>query len=291
MVKNFLLFVAFIPFLLRAQPGDSTQHTEVNTKRLRTVAIAGGLGYGAAMTGLHVLWYKDQPRQSFQFFNDNAEWKQVDKLGHFYSAFYLSYGAASTYSWCGLSPKKSALLGAVTGFCSMLPVEVFDGFSQAYGASTGDLLANAGGTALFLAQTALWNEMRIYPRFSFHRTDFAKIRPDILGDNLTSEILKDYNGQTYWLSFDLDKFFHFPEWLNIAIGYGASDMVYARDTPNREAGYAAYRQYYLSVDPDLRAIRTRSKMWRTVIFIAGMIKLPAPTLEVSKGNVHFHLFY
>ena len=53
--------------------------------------------------------------------------------------------------------------------------------------------------------------IRIYPKFSFHRTDYAPLRPDVLGDGLAEEIFKDYNGQTYWLSFDMDKFIKFPK--------------------------------------------------------------------------------
>jgi hypothetical protein len=109
---------------------------------------------------------------------------------------------------------------------------------------------------------------------------------------LPGEIFKDYNGQTHWLSFDMDKFLPFPRWLNLAAGYGAEGMVYARDAQNLEAGYpGAYRQFYLSIDFDLRAIRSRSKAVNTLIFIASMIKLPAPALEFSPKGTKFHAFY
>ena len=46
-----------------------------------------------------------------------------------------------------------------------------------------------------------------------------------------------------------------------------------------------YRQYYLSIDFDLRAIKSRSKAVNTLIFLASMIKLPAPAIEFSsKGH-------
>ncbi|NJM25882.1 MAG: DUF2279 domain-containing protein, partial [Bacteroidia bacterium] len=109
----------------------------------------------------------------------------------------------------------------------LVPVEIFDGFSDAYGASAGDLIADAAGPLLYLGQKALWQEVRIHPKFSFHQTRYAPMRPDLLGDNLTSEVLKDYNGQTYWLSVDVDKFIQFPRWLNIAVGYGAEEMITA----------------------------------------------------------------
>jgi hypothetical protein len=173
----------------------------------------------------------------------------------------------------------------------LLPVEVFDGFSAAYGASSGDLVANASGAAFFLGQQLLWKEVRLQPRFSFHRTPYAPLRPNVLGSDATSEILKDYNGQTYWLSADMDKFVRFPKWLNLAVGYGASGMIYARDGQNKASGYDTYRQYYLALDFDFTAIRTRSKVLKTLIFVASCIKVPAPTLSLSRKKTSFHALY
>jgi hypothetical protein len=189
-------------------------------------------------------------------------------------------------------PAKSDLIGSLVGFGVMLPIEILDGFSDAYGASTGDLIANAAGSAFFFGQSRLWNEIRIYPRFSFHRTKYAELRSDLLGNDLTSEILKDYNGQTFWLSVDMDKFLKFPKWLNFAVGYGAEGMVYARDYQNTNAGYLTpYRQYYFSVDFDLSGIKTKSKAVKTLLFLANMIKIPAPTVEFSNNSVKFRALY
>ncbi len=289
-VNKLILCLAVLPLLANGQLVDSS--TVVNKKRLNAVVIASTAAYGITLVGLNELWYKDYGRQSFRFFNDNAEWKQVDKIGHFYSNFYLSYGASKTFQWCNVEKKKSDVIGAIVGFGIMLPIEILDGFSEGYGASTGDLLANAAGAVFFLGQSRLWDDIRIYPKFSFHRTEYASLRPSTLGNNLITEMFKDYNGQTYWLSFDMDKFMRFPRWLNLAVGYGAEGMIYARDDQNVEAGYPfPYRQYYLSIDFDLTAIKTRSKAVKTLIFIASMIKLPAPTLEFSSKGTKFRAFY
>ncbi|MBA4058423.1 MAG: DUF2279 domain-containing protein, partial [Marivirga sp.] len=98
------LFLAF-PYLAYGQSNDST--ILVNKKRLSTFVIGSAAAYSITLIGLNELWYEDSPKQSFQFFNDNAEWKQVDKLGHFYSAFYLSYGTSSALQWCNVKQKKS----------------------------------------------------------------------------------------------------------------------------------------------------------------------------------------
>lgn len=283
-----LIFYVLIFFQATGQQADSLQ---VNKKRLTAFTVTAGAAYTGTMIGLSELWYKNSGKQSFRFFNDNAEWKQVDKLGHFYSAFYFSYGTSKALRWSNVQQRKADFIGAATGFLVLAPIEVFDGFSEAYGASSGDLLANAAGSVFFLGQSLLWDEPRIYPKFSFHRTDYAALRPNTLGDNFASEFLKDYNGQTYWLSVDMDKFMKFPKWLNIAVGYGANEMIYARDSQNAAAGYSAYRQYYLALDLDLTGIRTRSKVLKTLFSLVSMLKLPAPTLEFSRKGTKVHALY
>jgi hypothetical protein len=266
---------------------DST----VNRKRLSAFAVSSSVAYTGGMIGLHQVWYKNSARQSFRFFNDADEWKQVDKVGHFFSAFYLGYGTSKALTWSNVDQRKSDLIGATTGFLVLLPVEIFDGYSDAYGASATDLAANAAGSVFFLGQKLRWNEVRIIPKYSFHRTKYAPLRPTLLGNDLPSEIIKDYNGQTQWLSFDMDKFMRFPKWLNIAAGYGAEEMIFARNYQNKAAGFDPYRQYYLSIDFDLTAIRTRSKFVKTLIFLASTIKLPAPAVELSRKGIAFHALY
>jgi hypothetical protein len=287
--KWVLLFI-ILPFVASSQSEDSLH--AINKKRLKIVVLGGSVVYGATLAGLGHLWYADAESQAFQFFNDNAEWKQLDKFGHFFSGFYLSYGISKTLRWSNVQPKKADLIGSLVGFGMLLPIELLDGFSNAYGASTGDLVANAAGSAFFLLQSRIWNEVRIHPKFSFHRTGYAAMRSGVLGTDLTSEILKDYNGQTFWISVDLDKFIRFPRWLNVAAGYGADGMVYARDLQNVEAGYGQpFRQYYFSIDFDLTSIKSRSKAINTLLFVANMIKIPAPAIEFSHKGVKFHPLY
>jgi hypothetical protein len=69
-------------------------------------------------------------------------------------------------------------------------------------------------------------------------------------------------------------------------------MVYARDEQNVQAGYPdPYRQYYLSLDFDLRAVKTNSKAVKTLLALVSLVKLPSPTLEFSSKGVKFHPFY
>ncbi len=287
---NWLLLILVVSsFQLRAQSTDTIK--VVDSKRLKSFIIISSAAYTVTLIGLNELWYKESEKQPFTFFNDNHEWKQVDKAGHFFSAFQLSSGTSKSLQWCGVKKSSADLWGSLTGFMLLLPIEIFDGFSANYGASPGDLLANAAGAGFYLGQAKLWNEVRIHPKFSFQRTGYPPLRPDnILGNGIPSELVKDYNGQTYWLSFDVDKFIKFPKWLNLAVGYGADGMVYATDSENQAAGYTAIRQYYIGIDFDLSHIKTRSKAVNTLIFFVNMIKLPAPAIEFSGNNVSFKPF-
>lgn len=286
-----LLMLSVVMLNNTAAAAQSQDSTTTDKRKLRTFIIASAIGYGSGVAALNYVWYKNTDRQSFRFFNDNAEWKQVDKAGHFFASFYLSDLTGRALKASGVRPRKSDAIGALSGFLLTIPIEIMDGFSDGYGASAGDLVADAAGPAFYLGQHLVWDEIRIHPKFSFHRTDLAPLRPALLGDELMGEIVKDYNGQTYWLSFDVDKFTRFPRWLNISLGYGAHEMVYARDHQNEAMHFSPYRQYYLGLDFDLTAIRTRSKVLRTLLYLVNAIRLPAPALEFSSHGTRFHPFY
>lgn len=277
--------------LVNKVSGQISEQDSINKKRLNTLIIGSSVAYTGTMIGLSEIWYSDFDKQPFTFFNDAKEWLQVDKLGHFYSAFQLSDAGSKALQWSGMNKRKSDKIASLTSFVMISSIEIFDGRSAGYGASATDLLANAIGSSLYLGQQLLWKQTRVQPKFSFHQTYLAKQRPEILGKNFTEELIKDYNGQTYWLSVDMDKFTTFPKWLNLAAGYGAHDMVYATKASNNTNGYFPYRQYYFGVDFDLTAIKTNSKTIKTLLHIVNMIKLPAPALEFSNKGIKAHAFY
>jgi len=287
--KYLCLLILLVSSSLLAQRPDSIN--SFSKKKFNIVVVGSSIAYTSAMIALNSVWYSKADRQSFHFFNDANEWRQMDKVGHFYSAFQLSSIGSRMLLWSGVDKKKSDVAGSTASFAIMSSIEVFDGFSSSYGASFSDLAANTLGSAFYLGQQRLWNEVRIYPKYSFHRTGFAPQRPNVLGNGLNEEFLKDYNGQTYWLSLDADKFFRFPKWINFVVGYGAHGMVYATSSANQSSGFNSYRQYYVSIDFDLTAIKSKSKFINSLIFFANMIKLPAPALEFSRDGVKAHAFY
>lgn len=269
----------------------SQQPDSVNRKKLNRLIIGTAAGYSMAMVGLSEAWYSGYDKQSFRFFNDANEWYQMDKLGHFYGGYHVSDASANALISAGVPKRKAQKIGALTSFVMMSSIEILDGYSAGYGASVSDLIANAAGASFYMGQQLIWDETKIYPKFSFHTTYLSNLRPEVLGSNLAEKVLKDYNGQTYWLSFDMDKFITFPKWLNLAIGHGAHDFIYATRASNLANGFTPYRQYYFSLDFDFSGVQTRSKALKALIYVVNMLKLPSPTLEFSHKGVKAYAFY
>lgn len=270
----------------------------LHKSRLKTLVISEASLGMAALVGLNQVWYTDYPKSDFHFINDNAEWLQMDKAGHVFSAYHLGSFGANAMKWTGANQKSQLLYGATLGLAFLTTVEVFDGYSANWGASLGDVVANVSGTALYVSQELLWKEQRIVPKFSFHTTPYAAVRPEVLGSSIQEQILKDYNGQTYWLSFNMHSFVaksKIPKWLNVAVGYGAEGMITGNDVfvntiflPEQQR----YRQFYLSLDVDLTKIETKSHFLKTILTICNTIKIPAPTFEIKgSGGTKLHLVY
>lgn len=281
------------PFENTLRPSDSLNHIRKNTVLISEIVVGAG-----TLIGLNQLWYADYPRSNFHFINDNSDWLQMDKAGHAFSSYHLGRLSSEMLKWSGVSKRKQLLYGSGVGFVFLTAVEVLDGYSSQWGASTGDIIANASGTALYVSQELIWNEQRISPKFSFHTTKYADLRPDVLGSSFSEQILKDYNGQTYWLSFNLYSFAKgtkIPKWLNLAVGYGAEAMISANQKNNSiysSTGTRPFRQFYLSLDINLTKINTNSSLLKTLFSVINTIKVPAPTIEFKRFNdVKYHLIY
>ncbi len=268
---------------------------------MRTVILTELASGVAISAGLYFLWYRKHPRSGFHFFNDNAEWLQMDKAGHATTAYNIGSIQYDLMRWCGVKNDASIAIGSITAISYMSIIEVLDGFSSKWGFSKGDMIANLIGAALFASQQKAWNQQRISLKFSFHTTIYAQYYPSELGRNLISRMIKDYNGQTYWLSFNMASFLpsktDFPYWLNMDLGYGAEGMIGARKNPDSVNGvkipyFPRYRQFYFSPDADLFRIPSSSALFNTAAYLTRFSKIPAPALEWSKEKgIRFHPFY
>ena len=242
------------------------------------------------------MWYKDYPRSSFHLFDDSKEWLQMDKVGHTVTSYYIGRVGIGLMKWSGVERKKAIWYGGMLGSLYQSTIEVLDGYSTQWGFSVTDFASNTLGSIIVVGQELAWDEQRIVFKYSFLPSEYSKYRPTILGSNLQENMLKDYNGQTYWLSINPSSFMRketkFPKWLNIAIGYGAEGMTGGEYNPatyyanGNQISFERYRQYYLSLDVDLTRIKTRSKFLRTIFYSVGFIKIPAPVIEFNKHGIY-----
>ncbi|OFY85604.1 MAG: hypothetical protein A3F72_10585 [Bacteroidetes bacterium RIFCSPLOWO2_12_FULL_35_15] len=297
--KSNHLFTAFLlcfSFDLLFSQTDSIYSTPFNKKRLTLVVGTETALYASSLYGLNELWYKDYPRSSFHLFDDSKEWLQMDKVGHTVTSYYIGRVGIGLMKWSGVERKKAIWYGGMLGSLYQSTIEVLDGYSTEWGFSIADLATNTVGSLMVVGQELAWDEQRIVLKYSFQESKFSKYRPNILGSNFQENMLKDYNGQTYWLSVNPSSFMgkesKFPKWLNIAIGYGAEGMTGGENNPvifdanGNPVFFERYRQYYLSLDVDLTRIKTRSKFLRTIFYSVGFIKIPAPAMEFTKNGIN-----
>jgi len=289
----------------RIVPADYDERTKPRERIFRPgrAYLVGGAEAALITSSLVILnkaWYEQYHHESFHLFNDNEEWMQMDKIGHTQTAYTTGLIATGLWDWTGINHKKAVWIGGLTGFSYLTAIEIMDGYSTGWGFSSGDMIANATGSALFISQEFVWQEQRIQPKFGYCRTLYPQYRPDILGSNRTEEILKDYNGQTYWLSVNVASFLRddtqFPQWLNFAFGYGANGMTGGRENPtmyNSNGNVITlnrYRQYYLSLDIDLTKIPVHSPVLHAIFCTFGFLKIPAPGIELSQSRIRPLLF-
>lgn len=276
---------------------QKTEPSEINYKKRKvTLGIITTVGLGASYYGLNNLWYNDYPRSPLHSFNDNGEWLQMDKAGHFASSYHLGKIGFESFQYCGFNYNTSLFLGGSAGLIFLTGIEILDGTSSQWGFSWGDEIANSSGTILFMLQEKFWKEQRITMKFSFTNSGYAMFNSDQLGRNFQQRLLKDYNGQTYWASYNISSFLAsdaaFPKWMNIAIGYGATEMTSAKNVVNSVNNFQRTREFYLSFDADLNKIRWPRKWMKTTARILSFIKIPSPTFEMrSDGKVKMHALF
>ncbi len=297
-----------LPFHNADTGGSNPPINQLTTKqinrRVKIIAAANIAGYSGAMLGFYHAWYKNYPQSNFHTFNDMSEWKGMDKIGHAQGVYAESLASMELWRWTGIDRKKRIWLGGLSGPVYHTVIEVLDGFSAEWGWSWADVGANFIGSGMLIAQELAWDEQRILFKFSFHRKSYSdpalnERSNKIFGKSTAERFLKDYNGQTYWLSANIRSFFpesKWPKWLNIAVGTGAEGMFGANENIGKDANgnvifnrtdIKRYRQWYLSPDIDLSKIKTNKKGLKLALRLLNVVKIPMPALEFSNGGFKF----
>ena len=248
--------------------------------------------YSLGLVAMNELWYKNYPKSDFHFINDNSSWLQMDKMGHIATSYYSGVNGIKLYRWAGIDEKKAIWIGGLRGTFYNSIIEILDGFSENWGASMGDFASNSFGSFIAISQELYWKEQRILIKYSYSRSDLSYQNSELFGDNFFQRTFKDYNGQTYWISMNINSMFkadnsQFPDWLNLALGHSAKDMT----SPNNTTNDGRYRQFFLSFDIDLMRIKSKNKILSVLSNVFGYIKIPFPTIEYSNNQFTLHPIY
>jgi uncharacterized protein YfiM (DUF2279 family) len=279
------------------EPADS-----LNKKRAIGVSAVNTSLWAGTIISLNYVWYQDFEKSKFHTFNDGHEWLQMDKVGHALTSWNFARVAGGLYEWSGVEHKKAALIGTAFSVGYMTTFEFLDAYNVDWGFSWYDIGANTAGSLLYFGQEYFWNDQKFKLKFSFHNSGLAQHRPNVLGSDFPSRTLKDYNGQTYWLSFNPISSFKtdskIPKWINLSLGYSVNDQLIGdggtyiiQQANGDQLTFEPYRQWFLSFDIDFEKIPVKSKALKVLFRTINIVKVPFPALELSRGKLKLNPLY
>ena len=275
--------------------------SQFNKKRTLGVSVVNAGLWSGSIGGLYYVWYKDFSKSKFHTFNDSHEWQQMDKVGHLTTSYHFAKTSGQLYKWAGVNQKKSAIIGGAYAFSYMLSFELLDGFNEGWGFSWSDIGANTVGALLYSTQDYFWGKQYFKPKFSVHSSGLAQYRKELLGNGGVESVLKDYNGQTYWLNFNpiymVNSQSKFPKWINLSVGYSINNQLigdggtFVATSINQNYSFTPYRQVFLSLGIDWEEIPVQSKALKLLFKGLNIIKIPFPAIEFSTHGVKGYGLY
>jgi len=294
--KRFLSILIFLTFFIKgfsqlAQVPDSLQK-HFQKSYFITHATIGGVVLG----GLYNIWYADYSGSKFHFFNDNNEWMKLDKFGHAYSNFHITSLLAQQYYYAGFNKRKASLIGWGISNLYFLGIETMDGFSEGWGFSCGDMLANLTGSTLAMLEYRWWQEQKFNLKFMYAPSPYPKYRPDLLGNNFPSKLIKDYNAQSYWLCVSPWSFYNTNHWLSciqIAMGYGANGMIAATQKKQETIGFGntkRYQQFFFSLDVDWTKLPIKNPKIKNWLRYLNVVKIPLPYISIANNKASYNWY-
>lgn len=291
MKTAFILYFSILSLMANSQISILKKASSFHKKRTILTTTFNTTTFSSSFIALKSVWYADYEKTPLHSFDDSKNWMQMDKVGHLYSCYHFNEVVSKTYQWSGLNNKKSALIGGAYAWTYQFAIELLDGQSSGWGFSWSDLTANTLGSALYIGQEYAFEKQIFKLKFSYQDSEFAQYRPNTLGSNLQEKVLKDYNAQTYWLSFSpfaWSKKEKAPKWLNLAFGYSVDGkLIGDQDFFTSVDGlktFKAKREFILSLDIDVKNLPIKKKWLKAALTPFNVIKIPLPAL-VWRGNV------
>jgi uncharacterized protein YfiM (DUF2279 family) len=300
-LKTHLHVAAIMLLCLYTFGQNKTYSDSLDKRKVVLTSSAIGATWAGSMTGLYQLWYKNTERSAFHTIDDSRSWLQMDKLGHVYTAWRIGDLCGEQFKRSGINHRKAALIGSLIGLGYQSTLEIFDGHSAEWGFSWADMASNTAGSIAYYGQEILWAEQRFKMKFSYHPTNYAMFRPNVLGKTHAERLFKDYNGQSYWISFcpaDFSESIKIPRWLNLSLGYSVDEKlkgdeeIYSDINSNGlPVTFYSKREFLLSLDIDLSRIPVKNKFLRSALKQLNHLKVPMPTIRFTPNSTYGHWIY
>tara|TARA_B100000767_G_scaffold88562_1_gene85064 strand:+ start:24 stop:911 length:888 start_codon:yes stop_codon:yes gene_type:complete len=266
-------------------------------KKGRMIVVSSSL---AAILGGSYLYVKNSwwsDKQIPFHFDDGADLTyalNVDKVGHFMGGLEAADFFSSSMKWAGMNERKSLWYGAAFGSGLQLAIEMKDAYAPFWGFSKWDLALGSAGSFWPVAQYYNSDLKAINFKFSYYKRSNIYWDLDNQRGKETNKYdwQDDYPNQTYWLTFDVNHFIEtccWPDWLNVAIGFGIDDTQYLNLSNTKTGGN---NEWYIALDYDVPKMlkKWNSPTGKKVKHWLNYFHFPAPTIRISPKLELYPLF-
>jgi hypothetical protein len=254
---------------------------------------------GIALTGSYLYiensWWAD--KQIPFHFDDGADLKyalNVDKAGHFMGGIEAADLFSNSMQWAGMNEKKSLWYGAFFGSGLQLAIEMKDAYAPYWGFSKWDLALGSTGAFWPVAQYYNDDLKAINFKISYYKRSNIYWELDKQRGKETNKYAwqDDYPNQTYWITFDVNHFAEtccWPDWLNVAIGFGLDDTQYLNEQNTKTGGN---NEFYIALDYDIPKMlkKWNSPTGKKVKHWLNYFHFPAPTIRIIPQLELYPLF-
>ena len=289
------LFLLVIFFVLSQNIFGQSDSLKVNKKRIFIVgsSLAGALG-GSYLYVQNSWWSEKQEPFHFDDGADLTYALNVDKVGHFMGGLEAADVFSSSMKWAGMQEEQALWYGAAFGSGLQLAIEMKDAYAPYWGFSKWDLALGSAGSLFPVAQYYNDDLKAINFKFSYYKQSDIYWELDRQREKEPNKYAwqDDYPNQTYWLSVDVNHFTEtccWPDWLNLAIGFGLDDTQYLNENNTKMGGN---NEWYIALDYDIPKMlkKWNSPTGKKVKHWLNYIHLPAPTIRISPKLEFYPLF-
>ena len=289
------LFLLVIFFVSSQNIFGQSDSLKVNKKRVFIVgsSLAGALG-GSYLYVQNSWWSEKQEPFHFDDGADLTYALNVDKVGHFMGGLQAADVFSSSMKWAGMQEEQALWYGAAFGSGLQLAIEMKDAYAPYWGFSKWDLALGSAGSLFPVAQYYNDDLKAINFKFSYYKQSDIYWELDRKRGKEPNKYAwqDDYPNQTYWLSVDVNHFTEtccWPDWLNLAIGFGLDDTQYLNENNTKMGGN---NEWYIALDYDIPKMlkKWNSPTGKKVKHWLNYIHLPAPTIRISPKLEFYPLF-